>query len=351
MKKILWIGHLVNETEVSEFRAISPAANNWQWRTIVFLRGYASVNILSYIPYPLWPKGKFYSTLNVDVSNSLYIRYVSYFNLPWLRELSLTYSLKKGISRFVSENEPIDTVITYNALPRHVKIGEYCQSKGIKWVSIIADDEAVGHPDLTVFLSYDYYRRYQGKKLFFEGLVRNYVDCPIVMDKPIVILYSGSISPWTGIMEFVKVFRTLDKYNIELHIYGKDPHGLAKAMECSHIKYKGFVNEEELIKAYRNAFAFVNPRPLNINMGDNNFPSKLLEYLAFGKPILSTKAKGIPPNYYEFLYLYESNDLISIERVISLICNLSSEELIRMKHKIKCNLKQSNLDVLIKELC
>ena len=41
----------------------------------------------------------------------------------------------------------------------------------------------------------------------------------------------------------------------------------------------------------------MNPRPLGFDPNKLNFPSKLLLYLAFGKPVISTISLGMSPEY------------------------------------------------------
>lgn len=40
------------------------------------------------------------------------------------------------------------------------------------------------------------------------------------------------------------------------------------------------------------ASVLVNPRNMNYSQNQNNFPSKVLEYLASGRPVVSTKFRG-----------------------------------------------------------
>jgi len=65
----------------------------------------------------------------------------------------------------------------------------------------------------------------------------------------------------------------------------------------------GFVSETELIKIAKQTDIFVNPRPSHIPENAQNFPSKLLEYLAFGKPVVSTWTAGLSEEYKGLLVL------------------------------------------------
>jgi len=53
----------------------------------------------------------------------------------------------------------------------------------------------------------------------------------------------------------------------------------------------------------RSAWIYVNPRSLAEESVQNTFPSKILEYLRYGKPILSTKTSGIGSKYDNFYFI------------------------------------------------
>jgi len=87
----------------------------------------------------------------------------------------------------------------------------------------------------------------------------------------------------------------------------------------------------------QNAFAFVNPRPVNIRMGETNFPSKILEYLSYCKPILSTKSPGLAPYYDNLLFYYDENDIFSLERALNNLVyfSIDDESSIPFREKLK----------------
>jgi glycosyltransferase involved in cell wall biosynthesis len=64
------------------------------------------------------------------------------------------------------------------------------------------------------------------------------------------------------------------------------------------------------------AWLFVNPRNLKEESIQNTFPSKILDYIRYGKPIISTKSRGISNKYDAFLFFYDSDDLESLLNTI-----------------------------------
>ncbi len=77
----------------------------------------------------------------------------------------------------------------------------------------------------------------------------------------------------------------------------------------SRIKFLGYLDDHALeVEAWK-ADVFVNPRPTNFGPNLLNFPSKILFYLSFGKPIISTKSAGLSPDYHGALTIIKDAEL------------------------------------------
>lgn len=332
MKRVLWIGPIIKNEDVGKFYAISPAANKWQTNFITSLQdnGIDVINI-SYLPEPVFPKGKLcphYKKKNTLV-RSIQAKYI---NLPKIKNNSLGNSLIKKLKKYGNA----DFVITYNNYIPHIKAAEFAVKKlNMKWINIVADDRFVEGPHLTVFLSYGYYNKSNiSSKIHIDGglypITEKYNE-----SRKNVILFSGALNKWTGIENFAEEFVKLSQNKFELHIYGKgDSLLLNKLSVYNNIKIKGFVSDEELEKNMQECYAFVNPRPIDIPGGENNFPSKLLEYLKYGKPIISTKTAGIAPYYDNVLFYYDPQDRTSLESVINKLNNLNDNDLEMYRKKV-----------------
>lgn len=337
MKKILWLGPIVDPEKQTLTNAISPAANTWQ---LEFIKGLIdnsiSVTILTYMPDQVWPKGKIWikypsnETLNNKVENIN----VGYLNLYLIRDVWIPCALFiKTV--FKTNLKKTNFFFSYNVPFRHRLFAIFIKffSPHIKWLSIIADIGSKGNPDYHIFLSYDYFKKFpNNKKIFLDGGI------PIINDdiatkvetQQKVLLYAGSISEWTGIEDFCSLFDSISsQLDIELHIYGKGKSVQLNSLveRNPKIKFFGFVSDSELHLACQNAYAFINPRPLDAHQGENNFPSKLLMYLAYKKPILSTKTPNLSPSYDLLLNYYYGIDSLKAE----LQSIIRSKELYQLK--------------------
>lgn len=323
MKKVLWIGPLAHPSEVNNSKAISAAANVWQLGFIDgLIENNVTVIVLSYIPQQTWPIGPIWAPKQLNsISKSGLIQYqISYLNIKYIRGLWITASIVLlTLSKLKLSKDSV--VFTYNPLPDHRIPATILRSiLKTKWISILADALVKGKPDMTLFLSYDYYSRYNsGEKYFLDGGItqkRNQFYNKSDNAKK-VILYAGTQSRITGIDEFIDLFLELEDQSYELHIYGKGHNKklIIASEKDPRIKLFGFVSDDILEKACSSAYAFINPRPSNTE-ANNTFPSKLLLYLSYNRPILCTDAPGISHKYDQTIFKYDNDDFNSLKNCL-----------------------------------
>lgn len=344
MRRFIWAGVLINPSLVAKYNVVSAAANNWQLKFIrSLIHNKIDVFCLSYMPDSYWPKGKLFPKIQSnELPAGINIISVLYFNIPIFREITLGISLIYAVLR---KNIPFDLLITYNPFIRHILLGTFFKfflSK--KWVLVIADGDLKGSPDLSVYLSHNTFLKKSGNIKLFQGGISKFKgfnnNNNRIDNKNIV--YTGNISNLTGIVEFAILFDQLSIINniytdIELHIYGKGDSILLKnlAMGNDKIKIFGFVDDYTLEKAMLNAWIFVNPRSLIEEYRQNTFPSKILEYIRFGKPILSTKSSGISSKYDDFLFYFDSENPQSLSEVIEKLVLMNNESRIQITKTAK----------------
>jgi glycosyltransferase involved in cell wall biosynthesis len=353
MKKALWIGPIAHQSKVNCSKAISPAANVWQLGFIDgLIQNKIKVNAISYIPHPVWPRGPLWiSKPSKKITNDGFnIEYVSYLNLFLIRWCWISLLI---ISKILSKFENIKKyfVFTYNPDPAHLFpaiILKFIYK--ITWISILADDYTKGKPDITLFLSYDYYCRYnKGEKYFLDGGVdsKRAINQNTKTSNRKILLYAGSQSKITGIEEFIKLYSQLKEEDYEVHIYGKGNNANIKSasLKDSRIKLFGFVSDDVLDVACCSADAFINPRSSE-NEANNTFPSKLLLYLSYKKPIISTDVPGISSKYDPFLLIYDSDDYLSFKNCIS---NLKKTDAKMYAEKVEIFKSENSWDNLVKK--
>ena len=85
-----------------------------------------------------------------------------------------------------------------------------------------------------------------------------------------------------------------------LHLYGAGPmteEVRTAAAERDRVVFHGLVDSTTLASAYGDAALLVNPRPVDQSFVKYSFPSKLLEYLGTGRPVMTTRLPTIPGDY------------------------------------------------------
>ncbi|SDK43116.1 Glycosyltransferase involved in cell wall bisynthesis [Cryobacterium psychrotolerans] len=118
------------------------------------------------------------------------------------------------------------------------------------------------------------------------------------------VAYAGGISAEYGVSNLVSAFRSFADPNMRLDLYGRGPLDLwvlEQSRLDERICHHGVVPHSDLMPFLRGASLLVNPRPASQGFVRYSFPSKLLEYLALGVPVVTTRLSGIPDRYYSYL--------------------------------------------------
>lgn len=123
-----------------------------------------------------------------------------------------------------------------------------------------------------------------------------------------VVMYSGMLNEMNGIPLLLQAFERLREPDWRLWVYGGGPlaevvHAAARRDRRITLHAWGVVPEDEVLRRQRQARVLVNPRPSAHRANRYSFPSKLLEYLASGTPVVSTAPPGIPAEYHPHLFL------------------------------------------------
>lgn len=153
-----------------------------------------------------------------------------------------------------------------------------------------------------------------------------------------IILYSGKLSEKFGIKLLIEGFKKIQRKDVELWIYGDGDEKEYVEEECKNtynIKYKGMVSNEEVVKAQMQSTILINPRPTKEQFTKYSFPSKNIEYMASGTPMLTTKLPGMPKEYENYVYLIKDESEQGICEAIEFVLKLPKNERIAKGKKAK----------------
>lgn len=147
---------------------------------------------------------------------------------------------------------------------------------------------------------------------------------------PRVCMYAGCISKDYGLGRLVEGFQKADLPGVQLHLYG--PCDFAEELkEISEkdprILYGGMLLNTEIVDKEREATLLVNPRPTHEEYVKYSFPSKTMEYMSTGTPVLTTRLPGMPKEYYPHVYFIEEESTDGIARALEQTLSKSDQEL------------------------
>lgn len=175
----------------------------------------------------------------------------------------------------------------------------------------------------------------------------------IEKDLPATVLYAGGVEQQYGLKTLVEAFQSIKRDDVRLIIYG---HGSyvedikRVSNEDKRIEYRGIVPNEVIIDAERKATLLVNPRFTNEVYTKYSFPSKNMEYMVSGTPVLTTILPGMPQEYYPYVFLFDKGETVEgYSEVLRSVLSLSPEILTKRGKmarefvlKKKNNLVQTN---------
>ncbi len=340
---ILWIGSVLRDEDSVSNPAASPAASRWQRELLRALSVFDGGTVmLSHLPQRLWPRGRLFPRKpEFPPETTVETFWISYCNCPFFRSRSIAKAMVRETRGLVKRRGPPLAVITYNPTPENIEFGRFCQNAlGIRWVDLCADAEEPGrdwslYPSGAgnawghVFLSsFAFENGPFTRKLHLDGGISWCGG-----EKPIApvsrsLLYTGMMSKWGGIDPLLGAFARIPDPKAELWIagHGENPAVMRACSEDSRIRFLGMLPAKELQEAYRRASVFVNPRPANVPGNSMNFPSKLLQYLAYGKPVVSTLTPGVSDEYRAVVIEAPSDDEAVLAQKLQFALGMSDTE-------------------------
>ncbi|MEE0914254.1 MAG: glycosyltransferase [Ruminococcus sp.] len=305
-------------------------------------------------------------------------KWIPTINLPFLKQISRFFNSRRIIKKWINAHNDEDcAVIIYSVCPYIApNIINLCNKYNIKCFSIIADlpknmfinkkqgkfktmisnfylKPAVKYQsrfDGYVFLT-EHMKNVIGSDALYtvvEGIVcnqeKNNSKQRINKYSKKAIMYAGGLNEKYGIENLIKAFLKINREDCELWLFG-DGNFVDKiklyASKNSLIKFFGRVNHDEILEYEKKATLLVNVRNVDDEYTKYSFPSKTIEYMLSGTPVLTTKLPGIPKEYYNYLYMIENNSIdeisFALTRILDLNCDILTEFGINAKNFILDN--------------
>jgi glycosyltransferase involved in cell wall biosynthesis len=309
--KILFCGTNVPDTIEYKVKNISAAGNRFQNNMVANLRSLSyQIKNISFIGVPL--SEVILTELESENQSGDYIGYPK-------KGIASVWRFHRLLKKEINDSE---IVMCYNIIYAWLLLPFICSRKKKKSCVILADYSGVESYtgvfrkiyarmqlwslqkyDLVVGLSVNIQGKLKinQKFILMEGGIDDtfyqYFLKPKDRDqkKPIVIMYSGLLSKVTGVDLLLEAITKTNYKNVRFVITGKgELEELIQiaAQKDDRIDFKGHLSYEKYMEELQNSDILINPRNMDFPENQNNFPSKIIDYLAAGKVILSTRFAG-----------------------------------------------------------
>lgn len=345
MNNFAFLGFVVPQSRFDELLATEAgmpiATHRFGWSLVRALRA-AGNNVipLSFAPandFPHNTRVLFRPRHHSDSAGD--IRELGFINVTGLKHVSRYFSARRALDRFARE-EDLDWVIVHgtNSSILHAA-AHVSRHRSFRFAAVLTDPasmptrfdnrltlalkkvdrrlitSALGKARAVVVLAPDLASTYAPgiPALWMEGIASasgpsakaavpdRFSHLP--WDRTVV--YAGHLDKRYGTTDLAHAAANTRK-GWHVLFLGRGPQlNEVKACEssCDRVTYGGMVNDAELRSIYAQAAALVNPRRLDADFIRFTFPSKLLEYMRSGTPVITTKLPTLPPDFVPHLYL------------------------------------------------
>jgi glycosyltransferase involved in cell wall biosynthesis len=145
-----------------------------------------------------------------------------------------------------------------------------------------------------------------------------------------VVLYAGALFRKYGVGALLEAFQKVSRQSARLWLYGAgELEGEIRDSEARdpRIKYWGVQPNPEVVEEEVKATLLVNPRPSSEPFTRFSFPSKNMEYMASGTPVLTTRLPGMPEEYLDHVYTFGDESVDGMAATLNRLLDRPREEL------------------------
>jgi len=152
-----------------------------------------------------------------------------------------------------------------------------------------------------------------------------------------VVLYTGTKGPWGGVDLLLDAWQHVRHPAARLWTCGQGQHERLRtaASQDPRIIDYGVVSEERLKDLAEQAAVLANPRPPSYPGNRLNFPSKVLEYLGTGKPVVTTRTLSLAPEYANVLLFAADDTPAAFAAAIDRVLHWTTEERTAYRRKAR----------------
>lgn len=139
------------------------------------------------------------------------------------------------------------------------------------------------------------------------------------------VLYSGTLQLKYGITVLLEAIKYVKYQNVRFVFYGSGEgknNILEAAATDQRIIYGGAMERDSLNVEQQKATILINPRQNNNEFTKYSFPSKIIEYMLSGRPVIAYKLDGTPDEYDNYLIYPENDTPLSLASLIDKLLSM-----------------------------
>lgn len=338
--------------EINAKRPVEYSANIFQEKLIKgFKENKYDFNVVSAPFIGSYPNGSRIFKFKEFNSSASEYRYISFNNIWGIRNFSRAIALKKALKSFINDSDNDKRIIVYSPHTPFLDAAVYAKKcdPSIKICLIVPDLPQYMNLDARISLAYRIGKKYDINRfnhlnkevdsyLLLTEAMKEKIDIhgrPYLVVEGIIdtnmlsrreemlrntvksvhekyVVYTGKLNERFGVKDLVDAFITLEQPEYRLVLCGKgdlEKYIIEKSKTDSRIMYIGQVSPEEAEKWIYRAHVLVNPRKNDEEYTKYSFPSKNIEYLLTGNPVVGYMLDGMPQKYNEFLHVPIDGDL------------------------------------------
>ena len=143
------------------------------------------------------------------------------------------------------------------------------------------------------------------------------------------ILYAGKISEKFGVDKLVEGFRRANISQMKLYLCGDGDYAPTLrqiSQQDLRIQYLGLVPHEQVLSLEVGAVLLVDPRPTDDEIVKMSFPSKIIEYMASGTPVLTTNLPCFSEEYLQYQYRIQKESAVGIQEALMAVFSKTPQE-------------------------
>lgn len=380
--QVLYLGVFCRKAEESELIAnskigIQGAVISFQWNLIEGLNANTEIpiSVINYLPvgtYPKYFKKILLKTVKWGNENNSVDQTLGCINIAGIKQLMRVYNARFWIEKWIKRTSDFNKcIIIYDlSLPYLIAV-KWIKKKypNVVTCSVVADLPNEFGYNKNEKGTMNFLRKILGKiqlheiqKIDCYALLTDQMKYPLNIrndsyvvvegiassdmiyremqeSEKKVILYTGVLTKIYGVDILLNAFMGIAYGNYELWLCGSGDYQnqICKyAQRDNRIKFFGYCTKKAIYEFQNCATVLINPRKNDADYIKYSFPSKIMEYLASGRPVIAHKLDGIPSEYYNYIQPVDGDSTEDLRKKIVQVCELPFEE----RKRIGCEGKE-----------